>query len=60
MISWDFLAQPSRVYRKCSTKERIFRGRQFSVGKYLVDPRSLRKIARLLPADRKITNNHLL
>jgi len=45
----------SRVYREWSEKEKISSERQFCGRKCLVDARGQRRMARLVPADRKAT-----
>src|SRR5512133_128448 len=45
----------SRVYRECSNKEEISSERQFCGRKCLVDAKGQRRMARLVPADRKAT-----
>jgi len=45
----------SRVYRECSDKEEISSEQQFCGHKCLVDARGQRRMARLVPADRKAT-----
>ncbi len=55
LIYWDFLTQPSLVYREWSEKEKISSERQLCGWKYLVDVRGQRRMGRLVRDDRKTT-----